>query len=187
MEIKSILSDVLLELGDTIQSLDEKQLQELKDRIKDANKIFVAGAGRSLMMIRGLAMRLMHMGYMAYVVGETVTPAIEPGDLLIIASGSGETATLTVIADKCKKIGADLALITTNPSSVIGKMADCIVEVPASSTKLENNKKKSIQPGANTFEQTVLLIGDAIIMDIISNGSLEENNKALMKKHANLE
>lgn len=187
MEIKDILSDVLLELKDTLQTLDEKQLQELKEYIKDADKIFVAGAGRSLMMIRGFAMRLMHMGYTAYVVGETVTPAIEQGDLLIIASGSGGTATLTVMADKCKKIGAKLALITTKPSSVIGEMADCVVEVSAATTKAENSSRKSIQPGANTYEQSVLLIGDAIIIDIISNGLLEENNKVLMKKHANLE
>ena len=55
-------------------------------------------------MIRGLAMRLMHMGYTSFVVGETITPAIQPGDLLVIASGSGSTETLTVIAEKCKKL-----------------------------------------------------------------------------------
>ena len=187
MEIKNILTDVLAELGCTLQSLDEKQLQDLKNQIKKAKKIFVAGAGRSLMMIRGFAMRLMHIGYEAYVVGETVTPAIESGDLLIVASGSGRTATLMVMADKCKKIGAELALITTDPSSAIGEMADYIIEIPASSTKLECNKRKSIQPGANTYEQCLLLISDAIIIDIISNGRLEENNRDIMKKHANLE
>lgn len=187
MEIKEILQKITEELSQCFADLDEKQLKELESYIYKANKIFVAGAGRSLMMIRGLAMRLMHMGFQSYVVGETVTPAIEPGDLLIIASGSGATGSLVVMAEKCKKIGADLALITTMPDSPIGNKADCIVEVKAATTKSDANARKTFQPGANTFEQSVLLIGDAIIIDIISDGDLAEKNDELMKKHANLE
>ena len=187
MEIKDILQNITSELSTCFADLEEDQLKNLETRIRQADKIFVAGAGRSLMMIRGLAMRLMHMGFRSYVVGETVTPAIEPGDLLIIASGSGSTGTLTVIAEKCKKIGAKLALITTMPDSSIGRLADCIVEVKAATTKSNANTRKTFQPGANTFEQSVLLIGDAIVIDIISDGNLEEKNEILMKKHANLE
>ena len=187
MEIRDILQNITRELSACFAELEENQLKDLETRIRQADKIFVAGAGRSLMMIRGLAMRLMHMGFRSYVVGETVTPAIEPGDLLIIASGSGSTGTLTVIAEKCKKIGAKLALITTMPDSPIGRLADCIVEVKAATTKSDANTRKTFQPGANTFEQSVLLIGDAIVIDIISDGNLEEKNEILMKKHANLE
>ena len=187
MEIKDILQNITRELSACFADLEEDQLKDMETRIRQADKIFVAGAGRSLMMIRGLAMRLMHMGFRSYVVGETVTPAIEPGDLLIIASGSGSTGTLTVIAEKCKKIGAKLALITTMPDSPIGRLADCIVEVKAATTKSDANTRKTFQPGANTFEQSVLLIGDAIFIDIISDGNLEEKNGILMKRHANLE
>jgi len=187
MKIKEVLSNMLMEISATFDELEENALQELEQKIKAADKIFVAGAGRSLMMIRGFAIRLMHMGFEVYVVGETVTPALEKTDLLLIASGSGETSTLSVIAQKCKKIGAELALITTNPNSSIGQLADCVVKVRAASTKVANSGKKSVQPGANTFEQSVLLIGDAIVIDIISTRTIETNNIILMKKHANLE
>lgn len=187
MKTKTVLSEIITELSDTLRQLDEEQLETLKKYIQKSNKIFVAGAGRSLMMIKGLAMRLMHMGFISHVVGETVTPAIEKGDLLLIASGSGNTATLSVMAEKCKKIGASLALITANPESAVGKIADCIVEVPAASTKIGNDSRKSIQPGANTFEQSVLLIGDAIVTSIVSVEQMEKNNEILMKHHANLE
>lgn len=187
MEIKEILQKITEELNQCFAELEEKQLRELEGAISKADKIFVAGAGRSLMMIRGLAMRLMHMGFQSYVVGETVTPAIEPGDLLIIASGSGATGSLVVMAEKCKKIGAELALITTIPDSPIGQKADYLVEVRAATTKGTVNTRETFQPGANTFEQSVLLIGDALIIDMISEGKLEENNEVLMKRHANLE
>lgn len=187
MQIKEILSRVTDELNACFQNLNEDELQALEAAVRGANRIFVAAAGRSLLAIRGMAMRLMHMGFTAYVVGETVTPAILPGDLLIIASGSGSTGTLTVMAEKCKKAGAKLALITTRPDSPIGQLADLKVEVKAATTKDDKNAYKSIQPGANTFEQGVLLIGDAIVIDIISSDSLDEKNAELMKRHANLE
>ena len=187
MIIKEILRNVSDELAACFASLKESELQALEKAIKDADRVFVAGAGRSLLMIRGMAMRLMHMGFDVYVVGETVTPAIQPDDLLIIASGSGATATLVVMAKKCKKIGAKLALITTRPASEIGELSNLIVEVKAATTKDVESAARSIQPGANTFEQSVLLIGDCIVMDIISNENLEESNAELMKRHANLE
>ena len=187
MRIQEILSNVTDELRACFDNLKEEELQALEAEIKAANRIFVAGAGRSLLMIRGMAMRLMHMGFNAYVVGETVTPAILPGDLLVIASGSGTTGTLTVMAQKCKKVGAKLALITTRPDSPIGEMADVTVEVRAATTKDVQSVAKSIQPGANTFEQSVLLIGDAIVIDIISGENLDEKNVELMQRHANLE
>lgn len=190
MNVKQVLHEVLGELSHTIEALDEQQLEDLERRIASANKVFVAGAGRSGMMIRGLAMRLMHMGYTAYVVGETVTPAAVPGDLLIVASGSGSTGTLTAIATKAKqKIGCDVALITTQPDSPIGRLADCVVEVPAVSTKVAGyeNGPKSVQLGSNTFEQSVLLIGDAIVIDLIAAGDHDANNEQLMRLHANLE
>ncbi|MBY4797662.1 6-phospho-3-hexuloisomerase [Collinsella sp. AGMB00827] len=186
-EIKAIMLQVADELTTTFSELNEAQLKALESEILSAKKIFVAGAGRSLMMIRGLAMRLMHMGFESYVVGETVTPAIEPGDLLVIASGSGATGTLRVIAEKCKQLGAALALITTQPESPIGSLADVVVEVGAVSTKVEQHARSSIQPGSNTFEQTVLLIGDAIIIDIVSDETIAQRNEELMRRHANLE
>ena len=187
MEIRQILKSVTDELAGCFEQLEEGQLKKLEKEITDAERIFVAGAGRSLLMVRGLAMRLMHMGYTAYVVGETVTPAISSKDLLIIASGSGSTATMAVMAKKCREIGARLALITTRVDSPIGRLADVIIEVKTGSSKTEHNAYTTIQPGGNTFEQSVLLIGDAIVIDLVSTKSLDESNAELMSRHANLE
>ena len=185
MQIKEILGDITDELARTFDSLDEDQLAELERRVLAANRVFVAAAGRSLLAIRGFAMRLMHFGFTAYVVGETVTPAIQPGDLLLIASGSGSTATLVVMAEKARKAGASVALITTSPDSPLGHLADHIVHLEAYTAKLPDSGIKSVQLGGNTFEQGVLIVGDAIIIHIA--GSSAEKNAELMTRHANLE
>lgn len=116
METSQYLSEVLNELQWVPQLISNAESEQLIHSIDAANKVFVAGAGRSGFMIRSLAMRLMHMEIQAYVVGETVTPGLGEGDLLIIGSGSGETKSLISMAEKAKKLGASLALLTTSPS-----------------------------------------------------------------------
>ena len=187
MRIHELLLNITDEISSCLADLDEDQLEALEKEIRASRRIFVAGAGRSLLMIKAVAMRLMHMGFDTYVAGETITPAIGEKDLLLIASGSGTTATLKVMAEKGKLAGAKLALITTNPDSPIGNLSDLYVQVKAATTKDIGNTVTSIQPGANTFEQSVLLIGDAIVLDIISGEKLDEKNEELMKRHANLE
>ena len=88
---------VVDEIRATLAETDEEQIRDLVQAILDANRIFVGGAGRSLLMIRTFAMRLMHLGLVSHVVGETITPSIEPGDLLIVASGSGQTRTTLMV------------------------------------------------------------------------------------------
>jgi 6-phospho 3-hexuloisomerase len=179
--------DILKELEGSLSKIDRQQAKAFEDAVITARKVFVAGAGRSLLMVRGLAMRLMHMGFEAYVVGETVTPAIGPEDLLIIGSGSGETGTLTVMANKAKKVGAMVALITIYPMSTIGHIADFVVQINAATTKGDRDSVKSVQPGANMFEQSLLLFCDATMISIINRCNISDSNTALMKRHANLE
>ena len=68
--------------------------EKLADAILAAETIFVAGAGRSGLAMKSFAMRLMHMGFDTYVVGETVTPSITDKAVLLIGSGSGSTSSL---------------------------------------------------------------------------------------------
>ena len=188
MNSNEISNAVLEELSFALGGIDDAQVERLADAIMKANRIFVAGAGRSMLMIRGLAMRLMHLNFTAYVVGETVTPAIGEGDILIIGSGSGETGTLTVMAQKAKKLGAQLGLITIYPDSTIGNLADYVVQIMAATTKSDKaSVAKSIQPGANTFEQSLLILGDVIVIRIMEKCNIEHGNTVLMKNHANLE
>jgi 6-phospho-3-hexuloisomerase len=188
MNTVEICVAIVKELARALKQIDPEKAEALSDAIISADKVFVAGTGRSQLMVQGLAMRLMHLGFSAFVVGETVTPAIEPGDLLIIGSGSGETSTMALMASKAKNVGASLALITIYPDSTIARLADIVVRIPADTTKRkEGSGAKSIQPGANMFEQSMLLFCDATVIRIIEKRKIKDTNLILMKKHANLE
>jgi 6-phospho-3-hexuloisomerase len=186
MNIIEYSRDIVKELERTVAEIDPENGEKLGNLILRAGKIFVAGAGRSGLMARAFAMRLMHMGLTAYVVGETVTPNIESGDLLIIGSGSGETAGLVSIAAKAKSIGSTLALVSVFPESSIGKQADVVIKIPAPTPKVKTGTDfTSIQPMGSLFEQSLLVVLDAIIL-----GLMEKRGKktdVMFNRHANLE
>jgi 6-phospho-3-hexuloisomerase len=179
------LDEVVQELSRTIELISDEEAEELVNKILESNKIFVAGAGRSGFMGKSFVMRMMHMGIDAYIVGETVTANLEPGDLLIIGSGSGETKTLVPIAEKAKNIGGTVAAITISPDSTIGKLADIVVKLPGAPKDQSTGNYQTIQPMGSLFEQTMLLFYDALILRFMEKKGLDSNK--MYGKHANLE
>ncbi|MDD5187925.1 MAG: SIS domain-containing protein, partial [Methanoregula sp.] len=108
-------------------SMADEDVEKFIREILAARRIYVMGAGRSGLVAKAFAMRLMHLGLQAYVVGETITPALNVGDVMVVFSGSGRTKTVADISETGKEIGAHICLITSNADSRIGKIADCIV------------------------------------------------------------
>ncbi|MDF2524693.1 MAG: 6-phospho 3-hexuloisomerase [Clostridiales bacterium] len=175
---------VVDELKETLLQIDEQGAQHLMEEIKKAKKIYVAGAGRSLLMLRAFAMRLMHLGLNSYVVGDTTTPALEKGDLILLGTGSGLTRTLECIGEKAKNIGATVGVITISPDSPVGKLADFHVIIPGRSSK-QQGLGKSIQPGGGRFEQSLLIFLDSVIANL--SEELGFDVKKGYSRHANLE
>jgi len=183
--MQSYTTGILEELSRAVQAVDEASVNALIAQIVRADRILVAGAGRSGLMMRAFAMRLMHLGFNAYVVGETVTPGLGENGLLIIGSGSGETKSLVAMAEKARAIGASVAAITIHPGSTIGELAHTIVQIPAASKENTSLARATIQPMGALFEQSLLIIFDAIILQLMGTG--EVDNTAMLGRHANLE
>lgn len=177
---------VLNELQHTLLSIDVKKAEQFVELVDQADEIFCAGAGRSGFQVKGFAMRLMHMGKKSYVVGETCTPNIKKDGILVICSGSGETKSLVNHAQKAKEVGAKLALITINPESMIGKMADVVIEISAPSPKsAKEGQIKSIQPMGSLFEQSEGLFMDITIMMLMEKNHMDSDT--MFGRHANME
>ena len=88
------------------------------------------GAGRSGLVAKAFAMRLMHLGFSVYVVGETTTPAVLPQDVVFAISGSGETRTIADLGKLAKDIGSTLITITSKKDSTLGRISDIAVIIP---------------------------------------------------------
>ncbi|CUH95216.1 hypothetical protein P22_1286 [Propionispora sp. 2/2-37] len=187
MVICNNLISIINELAEDAKQVDGEAIVAVEELIKKADRIFVAGAGRSGYAARGFANRLMHLGYTSYFVGEPTTPSIQKGDILIIGSGSGETGSLVTMAEKAKKQGAVLATLTIFPNNRIGSMADACIKIPGVTSKVgeASGKAASIQPKGNSFEQLSWLIYDSMIIDL--KKALGQTDDDMFSRHANLE
>lgn len=173
------------ELAHCLGRVREADVQRLIDAALSTKKVYFAGAGRSLIALRGVAMRFMHVGLETYVVGDTTTPALEAGDLLITGSGSGETAGLINVVTKAKAVGGKTALFTTRPNSILASLCDPVVIIPAFTDKAELSSKQTILPGGSQFEQALLLLGDTMILALARARGVPTDRP--FARHANLE
>ncbi len=166
--------------------VDMKSVEEMIETIESSNSIFVIGAGRSGYIAKAFAMRLMHLGYTVYVVGEAVTPRIKKEDTLIAISGSGETTSVVNISRKAKEvIGSKLIAITGKRDSTLAEMADVVVLIKG---KLKNQRDETLSqlaPLGTMFELTTMVFLDALIAELMMRKHLTE--KDLEARHAVLE
>lgn len=136
MEImKTSINAILDNIKNAEEFLDEETIDKFEDIIIESKNIFVTGAGRSGLAAKAFAMRLMHLGLSAYVVGETISPAIYEDDCIIAISGSGETNTIVSAAKIAKNRGSKVLAVTSYPESTLGKLSDAYVFVKGRTKK----------------------------------------------------
>ena len=184
----SAIEAILGNIRDAEEYLVEEDIAKFIEIITTADNIFVTGAGRSGLAAKAFAMRLMHLGLSSYVVGETISPAINKGDCILAISGSGETNTIVTAAKISKKRGAKVLALTSYPESSLGQIADGIIHVKGR-TKVdeddENYLKRQIKgnytsltPLGTAFELTSLVFLDGLVSELMyAMGKTEQDLK----------
>ena len=173
---------ILDEIDNTLSHVKDSEAETFLKQIIKAEQVFVSGKGRSGFVANSFAMRLNQLGKGAHVVGESTTPSITEKDLFVILSGSGSTEHLRLLADKAKAVGAEVVLLSTNPTSNIGELANAVIELPAG-TKYD--AEGSTQPLGSLFEQASQILLDSIVLDLMSELNVDE--ETMQQNHANLE
>lgn len=168
-------------ITEILKATDDSYDAKLTGLLDQAKRVFVAGAGRSGLIAKFFAMRLMHGGYEVFVVGEIVTPSIREGDLFIVISGSGETETMIAFTKRAKQQGAKIALISTKASSTMADLADTVFQIGTP----ELYGKVVGMPMGTTFELSTLFLLEATVSHIIHEKGIPEEE--MRTRHANLE
>lgn len=185
MKFAEVREDVCQDIGSVLGRVEEEEVEALIDHLLRARRLFFVGVGRVKLMVQAFAKRLKHLGLDSYVVGETTVPGIGEEDLLVAASGSGETLTTVDVMKLAKKHGAKIALITASPGSTAKEISDVSVRIPCP-TKLHLPREiMSRQPMTSLFEQSLLIFCDCVSM--IVQDRLKVSEEEMWKVHANLE
>ena len=186
MELAKSLRVILDELERTLGGVSEQQggaLHQLHQLLSQSKTVFVTGEGRSGLVARCFAMRLMHLGLAAHVVGGTTTPAFGEGHLLLAVSGSGETDLTCTVARLAKKAGGRVAAVTASGTSPLATAADLVLLIPAAYGSAGDGG--SIQYGRSLFEQAALIVLDAVALQL--QRDLAQAQEDMNARHANLE
>ena len=193
--MKTSIRAILDNIESAQDYLDEEAIEKFEDIIISSKNIFVTGAGRSGLAAKAFAMRLMHLGLSAYVVGETISPAIYEDDCIIAISGSGETNTIVSAAKIAKNRGSKVLALTSYPDSTLGQMCDSYILVKGRTKKEvddENYIKRqihgndtSLTPLGTAFELTTLVFLDAIVSELMEK--MHQTESDLKARHTVLE
>lgn len=186
--MKTAIEEILSNIGSATELLDEDVTNEFMNVLTESKNVFVLGAGRSGLVAKAFAMRLVHLGISAYVVGETISPAIYKDDCILAISGSGETKTTVSAVDIAKNRGSKALALTSYPKSSLGKLADSVMLVKGR-TKIDIDDEDYIKrqidgnylsstPLGTVFELTSLIFLDGLIAELMQKmGKTEEDLK----------
>jgi 6-phospho-3-hexuloisomerase len=195
---KEAATEIVDGVLDAIDNVDLGQLDELIEdlvRVRDTGRmLLIVGAGRSSLVGRAFAMRLMHLGFNVYVMGETINPSMGEGDVALIISGSGSTRLPVTVADMARSLGVRVLAVTSNPNSQLGGIADLTVVVPGrSKVALEDEyhsrqilgQHESLNPMGTLFENASMVFLDSLIAELMERLKVTESD--MRDRHTKIE
>jgi 6-phospho-3-hexuloisomerase len=165
------------EVSAVLRTVSSDQMSAAARLFRDrGRRWFCTGQGRSGLVAEMAAMRLMHIGFDAHAVGEATAPSISAGDGLVTISGSGETPVTVHLTRLAVDFGAHTLAVTTRANSTLAGLAGSVIEVPTT---------RSVQFGGSLFEQSALLLLDAIALDLTAGD--RQTHAEMQARHANLQ
>lgn len=181
MELREPLDHILGAVRKTL-SHGEADLEQLLRALQPARRVFLYGRGRSGFVARAFAVRLMHLGYQTYVVGETITAPVMKDDVVILVSGSGSTYPVVMTAELGRRQGATVVAITAQPESEVARLAHVVVALTSPDG---NGERARLAPLGTLFETSAWLFFDAVVALLMER--LGESEAAMRRRHATLE
>jgi len=163
------------EVSESLRSIDPRLIERCIEILTHSPVTFVYGAGRSGIIGRAFAMRLVQAGITAYVIGESVTPIVRKGDAAFILSGRGESYASIQTANIVRRQGAELIVVTARPTSKLAHVATLLISLDLP----DDAERKRLAPLGTLFESASLRLTDGLIAAVLhARGETEESMQA---------
>src|SRR5262245_30061061 len=185
MTISDLAKSALSDAARVVERLDARSFEAFAQAITAAKTVALHGLGREGLQMKGLAMRLFHLGLDAHVVGEMTTPPVGAGDLLICSAGPGDFASIAALTRIAKDAGAKTAIVTAQPASDLAKHADHVLHIPAQTMADDQGDHTSVLPMGSLFELSQMLVFELLVLRL--RDIKGETPDSMRKRHTNLE
>ena len=163
---------------EALEAVPVADVERAIEILRKAPQTFVYGAGRSGIIGRAFAMRLVQTGLTAYVIGESVTPIVRKGDAVFILSGQGESYSSIQTANIVRREGADLVVLTGKSTSKLAHTATVLLSLEFR----EDADRPRLAPLGTLFETASLSLTDGIISELLAVRG--ETEASMRRRHA---
>lgn len=181
----SLYQRALDDLSGVFRRIDHAAVDQAVTEIRRANRIALYGVGREGLQIKGLAMRLFHLGLKVAMVGDMTTPHLGKGDLLIVSAGPGHFSTVEALMGVARRDGARTLVVTAQGDGVCARTADVVLPIPAQTMADDSGAATSVLPMGSLYEGAQFILFE--IMILMLREALAVTPEAMRANHTNLE
>lgn len=183
---------ILGEISQVLNSVIDEEAEMVSELLKNSQRIYVIGEGRSGLVAKAFAMRLVHLRKRCFVVGETVTPALRKHDVLLAVSGSGETRSVVETAQTARRLGGLVIGVTAKRESSLLKQCNYCMVIPAKimkkslkSFELRELEGEALEPPLGSlFEVSAMVFFECVVMNLMQK--LKIGEQQMYRIHPNL-
>src|SRR4029077_18948656 len=183
MNTDRLFDGALDEIRGVLEAGAAAEVDRLCDELLKARRIACYGVGREGLMMRALCMRLMHLGLDAHMVGDMTTPALGPGDLLVVSAGPGYFSTVKALQGVAHRAGARTVVVTAQPAGEVPAAADAVIHIRAQ-TMADDKGGNSVLPMGSLYEAAMLVFFD--IVSIVLRERTGQTMEGMRSRHTNL-
>jgi len=164
----------ILALVDRLDERFDRAVRMLRDC---EGRIIVTGMGKSGIICRKIAATLASTGTAAFFLHPAEAThgdlgVIQPKDVLLAISNSGETPELLRLLEAIRRLGVSIVAITGNPDSTLAQASDVALDCHVSEEACPLN----LMPTASTT--AALALGDALCMTLLVDKGFKEEDFA---------
>ncbi len=159
-----------------LDEVSDELVQEAVNIVLESHQIFVYGSGRSGLVGKFFAMRLVQLGFTSYFIGETITPVVEKDDSVFLISNTGSTKSTLLVASVVQRIGAKIVGITSNYNSPLSKYSDLVIPIAP------QHKNGTLAPLGTMFELSTVVFLDSLVSELMKETGQSEED--LRRRHA---
>ncbi len=178
------LPRITAELSASATRMDEAAIDAAAQVIAESGRVMLYGCGREGLMMRGLAMRLHHLGLDVSVQADMTAFPLGPGDLFLCSAGPGELSTASALCGVASAAGARVLVVTAQPEGATARLADDLLVIPAQ-TMADDLGGDTVLPMGSLFEGAMFIVFEALVLRLAER--LGETPASMRARHTNME
>lgn len=169
---------IVRKITETLANCDEETTEKVIALLLDSDKVFIYGAGRSGLIGKAFAIRLVQLGLKVFFIGETTTPIVDDTDVALIISNTGETMSAIQTANIIRRVGAKVVVMTSRRTSKLAHAGNVVVTLNPE----QDDETPDLAPLGTLFEDAALIFLDGVVAQIMEKRA--ETESKMRGRHA---